>query len=576
MKNILEKVKLFSVILICILLSVILTSIYSYSVKKDLMHEIVGVKLIVDTQSEFEANLFYTYGQSFHASHKLNNKSSALDTLLFKFPKSKEIIKKFRIDFGNNRNISPVKIKQLQLLFKQQKICLNQKEVFNSLYNISPSVELDKKNRIIHFNKSNDPFDPYIIFSPLGELLLNEWKYSITLLIPFLVLLPLFFYKKKLNITIPKLLLLLFIICIPLKIAWTTFCAILLCLYSLSFALYKKKIFYENRYSYIYFGIFCLIILFGRPSNFSVIDMLWPLLLFAFMGLTFPISKIDIYKYYVHFFLFLNAVMVASGISFLIWFSDFYGLNISDYFGEIKGFSSNIRSWVIYDHAAFLSFFGLIGVLFLNDIYDLKQINKRLFYLYHILLFIFIVLSGVRICLLIYFVYIFNIMIKQIHYKQRLFYNILGYAVFASILIFNIKKIDVNRYTLWTVSWEAIKEKPFFGYGLGQSDIILHSKYFNNNAGVTVPLEFNHSHNQIITFLLEIGLVGTLALIILLSWFLYKGKYYKDDTLVLFVLGLSYMFLTESVFETSKPMYVICFLFLVIMIQVPYKMKKVI
>src|SRR5690606_41733303 len=76
--------------------------------------------------------------------------------------------------------------------------------------------------------------------------------------------------------------------------------------------------------------------------------------------------------------------------------------------------------------------------------------------------------------------------------------------------------------------------------------------------------------------LLEIGLVGTLALIILLSWFLYKGKYYKDDTLVLFVLGLSYMFLTESVFETSKPMYVICFLFLVIMIQVPYKMKKVI
>src|SRR5690606_10712816 len=200
MKNILEKVKLFSVILICILLSVILTSIYSYSVKKDLMHEIVGVKLIVDTQSEFEANLFYTYGQSFHASHKLNNKSSALDTLLFKFPKSKEIIKKFRIDFGNNRNISPVKIKQLQLLFKQQKICLNQKEVFNSLYNISPSVELDKKNRIIHFNKSNDPFDPYIIFSPLGELLLNEWKYSITLLIPFLVLLPLFFYKKKLKI----------------------------------------------------------------------------------------------------------------------------------------------------------------------------------------------------------------------------------------------------------------------------------------------------------------------------------------------------------------------------------------
>src|SRR5690606_7338059 len=147
-------------------------------------------------------------------------------------------------------------------------------------------------NRIIHFNKSNDPFDPYIIFSPLGELLLNEWKYSITLLIPFLVLLPLFFYKKKLNITIPKLLLLLFIISIPLKIAWTTFCAILLCLDSLRFASYNKKIFYENRCSYIYFGILCLIILSRRPSNFSVIDMLWPPLLFAFMGLTFPISKI--------------------------------------------------------------------------------------------------------------------------------------------------------------------------------------------------------------------------------------------------------------------------------------------
>src|SRR5690606_16949108 len=103
-KDMLKKEQLYYTIPICILLSVFFTSIYSYCVKKDLMNEIVGLKLILDTQSEFEANLFYTYNQKFNNSNKLDNKSTAIDTLYFEFPKSKKIIKKFRLDFGNNPN----------------------------------------------------------------------------------------------------------------------------------------------------------------------------------------------------------------------------------------------------------------------------------------------------------------------------------------------------------------------------------------------------------------------------------------------------------------------------------------
>jgi len=557
-----QNTRLFILILIGISISIVSTSLFSYYKKQELLHEFVGMKFVVESESNLHALLFFTYSEKFDEPIKLNNLSEAKDTLLYNFPKSDQLVKKFRLDFGNIPRNDNVKIKEVHLLFDNQSIVVNEEEFFSKIDKNSSAIGLDKKKRILFFKKDTKPFDPYIIFTPLGELVMQKSSYSIVLILPFLVLL-LLFKRHYLSKGTLDFLVLLFIFCIPLKIAWTTFITILLCLFGLLSTFLKKKNNIKNTTSYVFVGMFLLLIVFGQPDSFSLIEKQLSYLMFALIGVTLSFSKFKIYKYYVLFMLVLNAIMVVSAISFLLWFNDFYALDTINYFEDIKKYDGNVRKWFYYNHAAFLSFFGLIGVLFSHKLYDRKELDIKLLSLYHVFLVLFIILVGTRICLLIYVVFLFNLVVK-LNNKKRIFINTTFFAVFALLLVFYIQEADVNRYRLWSISWEAIKEKPFFGFGLGQSNNILHNEVFIDRAGFSVPYRLNHSHNQFLTFLLEIGSIGALVMFGTFILFLSKTKMYRDVTFLLFILGLGYLFMTESVLQTSKPLYVISFLFLII------------
>lgn len=561
--RLLQKNHLFYLLLLGILTSVIFTSVFSYSVKQNLIHDFEGIKFIVDSDFDLESSLYFTYNDRFKGGVKLKNSGTGMDTLYFKFPSSARIVKKFRLDFGNNPKSNHFKILEMHLLFKDKTLVFDQDEVFNSLFKNSEAVEFDKKNQIISLKKDVKPFDPYIIIMPLAELSLKKSAYPVALFLPFIIIALIICKRDFRKIKLLDMLILLFIISIPLKIAWTTFCAFLLCVYGLVNAIRKKRIELKKPNLIMLMVMFCVLILFGRPLSFSFAEKLFALLVFALISATIQFPKYKIYRYYTIIMLGLNAIIVASAISFLIWFREFYAFDISEYFTNIKHYNSNIRKWFYYDHAAYLSLFGLIGVIFAHILYHKKTLTLPLLYLYHILLFLFIVLTGTRISLLIYVVFLFNMTIS-LNIKNRILINTLLYVVFTVMLGFYLPKIDSNRHHLWSVTWEAIKEKPWFGYGLGQSNSILHDAYFIHKAGYSAPLRFNHSHNQYLTFLLEIGAIGLSVLLIGIFYLLYKTKSYRNHSFVLFVFGLGYFFLTESVSQTSKPLYVICFLFLII------------
>ncbi|MGP8307456.1 O-antigen ligase family protein [Vibrio sp. YIC-376] len=61
----------------------------------------------------------------------------------------------------------------------------------------------------------------------------------------------------------------------------------------------------------------------------------------------------------------------------------------------------------------------------------------------------------------------------------------------------DINAISTNRIELWRLSWEFIKEKPFFGYGA--ESFLLNSETI-----------FRHPHNFIVQWLFDFGAIGTL------------------------------------------------------------------
>ena len=568
MKNYKKSNNLFF-ILIClsVLTSLALTSIFSNTVERELLNEFVGIKFVIESDTDFEASLNYTYDQKISGKYRLKNLSSSPDTLFFEFPKSKSVIKKFRLDFGNDPKINYVKIKEMLLIFNNKTIFLDQNEIFSSLYRNFSDVELDKKNKTIYFKKNAKPFDPYIIFLPLAELSLHKSIFPFALMLPFAIVLLIYFIIIKLRYShsgLLDLLVLLFVICIPLKIAWSTFCTLLLCFYGIINAVLRQRINYKNPITYSFIALLLVLLIIGRPDDYSSVEKQLSLLFFAVISATLTLPKSKIYEYYVHLFLFFNAIMVVSGISFLISLDDFYGVGIIDYFKDIKNYSINVRKWFYYDHAAFLSLFGLIGIPFAHSLYSEKKIDIKLIYLYHILLFSFIALAGTRLCLFLYGIFLANMLFPKWNIRRRVIINLSVYALFTTLLVFNIEKIDKSRYQLWSVSWEAIKEKPLFGYGLNKSNDIINNMHYINKAGFSSTLDLNHSHNQFLTFLLEIGFIGLAAIVAILGFVTYKANLFKNRTFILFLIGLGYMFLTESVLETSKPIYVICFLLLVI------------
>tara|TARA_R110002074_G_scaffold178220_4_gene341766 strand:- start:10519 stop:12267 length:1749 start_codon:yes stop_codon:yes gene_type:complete len=553
---------LLGAMLLGVLLNIFLVRYIKYSVFSDFQ----GIAFYLPGNSVFKSTLYYSFSNEFSQKNKVFPETGINNELYFKFPKTDIVPTNFRLDFGNDSSASLVSIDSMGIIYSDKSVVINQKELFSHIIMNSAAINLNKYERKLSFNSLASPFDPYIVFDPLLKILSDNHplKWGVYLA-PFLIFIVfnLNRWRVTLKLDIVDILFMLFIVCIPLKIAWTTFVTILICAYGIFLVIKEKKFDFKNNDALLLLGFFLVLLIFGRPSSLKVIDHQLAFILFFFIISTIKLNWNRISKFYVYFMLLLNAIIVSSGIGFLFSFHEIFGLAVSEYFLEIKTYSGNIREWLYYDHAVFLTFFGLIGVVLLKNIVDLNRENRGVVMAYHVLLVATILLVGARISLLIYGVFIINLILK-FKPKLRLASNTI---VFLSILLLLFKfigSVDQNRLGLWSVTWQAIKEKPLLGYGLGSSNQILHQEYFMKKANTVIPEILNHSHNQFLTVLLEIGFVGTSLLMILIVVYLKRTGQYKSMPMVLFIFGLCYVFLTESILQTSKPLFVLCFLFAMI------------
>lgn len=549
-----------------IITGVLLQLLLVLDIKNAIKSNIVEVEFYFSRNVEFQSALYYSFTDKFNKENKVEVDRSVGGIVIFKIPQSNKLLTNFRLDFGNKPETPLLEIDSMQIKYGNSFLKLKQKQLFEHIFTNSASVRLNKGENSITMMANIEPYDPYIVFDPFVKVILDNHPLRLpALLLPFLVFIGLQIksWYIKFKPSPLDILLLLFIICIPLKIAWTTFLSILICAYAIFLSIRDRKFKIKNLEGLLLITLFLLTLIMGRPTELKVIDNQLALLLFATVTCSDIVNGRKLSSIYVYFFLILNALFVTAGLSFLLNFSSVFGLSIGEYFNEIKIYSGNIRNWIYYDHAVFLTFFGIVGLLPLKYGGVVKNQKTGIVIAYHLLLLGTIILFGARISLLVYLIFLINILII-VSLKWRIVFNVSAFIITAILLFSFIDCFDSSRFNLWVVSWEAIKDKPLFGYGLGSSDNILHTPKFLQEGRAVIPKPLNHAHNQFVTFLTEIGFIGFILLIITIGIYLRRMAQNRMMTMVLFIFGLCYVFLTESILQTSKPLFVLCFLFILL------------
>ena len=107
------------------------------------------------------------------------------------------------------------------------------------------------------------------------------------------------------------------------------------------------------------------------------------------------------------------------------------------------------------------------------------------------------------------------------------------------------------RIMTWQASWRIIKEKPFFGVGLGnfQNYFTAYTKDWPNY--VFVAPQALHSHNIFLTFWLETGLLGLLGFLGIITIFFHRAFSLKPSAFNITVVAAMAAILFHGLVDTT-------------------------
>jgi O-antigen ligase len=111
----------------------------------------------------------------------------------------------------------------------------------------------------------------------------------------------------------------------------------------------------------------------------------------------------------------------------------------------------------------------------------------------------------------------------------------------------NIEQVDL-RFSLWRNAAIACKDKPIFGYGIGDSKEAIAKVHKQRN--ITEAVDYNlNAHNQFLETLIQTGLVGFILLCSLFVVALYQSIKKKQELLFLFLIITIVCFIFESMLQ---------------------------
>ena len=223
------------------------------------------------------------------------------------------------------------------------------------------------------------------------------------------------------------------------------------------------------------------------------------------------------------------------------------------------------------------TYYGLLGCL--ATLFAFKFLKQWYCYLVVLILTIFIVLINARITLLIQFLLIISFLLKYLVHDFSIKKVVLTIMIFILLIGFvqvtnsiydyphrkmfldikaswdrsyasDISEGDgglVTRFAIWRGAIEIIKSNALFGVGLVSEKEFLSREFKRKNS--TYLAEFpNNAHNQVLSYLISVGLIGFILLIfffliLLKDAYSKKCWFYFEFLSIFFIVSL-----TESVF----------------------------
>ncbi|MBK6267059.1 O-antigen ligase family protein [Marivirga sp. S37H4] len=112
-------------------------------------------------------------------------------------------------------------------------------------------------------------------------------------------------------------------------------------------------------------------------------------------------------------------------------------------------------------------------------------------------------------------------------------------------------KSGQSRLSRLSSTISLIKQKPFIGYGTGDSNKHLVEEYEKRSLTYAAERKFN-SHNQFLEYWVKIGVIPVLLLIVYLVYSLHQANKFKNFHLFVLTISISLFFMVESVLLLQK------------------------
>lgn len=556
----------------CMVISLMLNALIGQYLKFSLSRGNITVAVDAVYGADASMELMYDTGKDFNQRQRVPKPlKKGQNTVQFPFElKDADQLRYIRLDFGTNTDLKKVELNSIALSSGEKTLFLLKKEEISKKIGLLTGIsEADAATASFTLDSDKKPFDPYIVFDAVNELIFPKWQRTLALVLPWLVLLflPLLKWLKRIRREGQYVLLFVGLFCaaIPLKIAWVTFTTLLLVTYAL-FNYYKKRMFKFDPIHGAMVMFFLVPLLFLGNGEESQLGIPIGLLLFVIIGslIDFSNETDRIKKIYVTVFLVVTSISLVSWLLLMLYNGYYYKIGLLGYFMDIKTHAHATMFWLYYPHTTFLSFFIVIGGIFCFDLYANKKIRRSYALTYGFFALSALLLLGSRYALLMGIVLPFLTIVSV---KTLGRWLVPAWAFIFALVIYFIGDFDFRRNQMWQVSWEAIKEKPWLGHGTGTSENILNNLERIHRAGFDSVLEMNHPHNQFLTYLLENGLLGTLIFLGAFLFMVFRFAKQNNKTMLIICFMLLLLMIIESPFRTTTSLYVIGFLLSVFAVE---------